>query len=181
MKGILLNSIFLLLFTIASNAQNASLKTKKFSVAFQLKNMGLNVKGSFKTGSIAIKYDEKNPSNSSFVGSVLVKSIHTGIDLRDKHLLEKSEYFQPETYSEIKMESTAIKVVDGKTLATFNLTMKGITKVVTTPIVAIANADATYAFQTTFTINRRDWLVGNKSMMMSDKIDININAVASKN
>jgi polyisoprenoid-binding protein YceI len=161
-------------------SQSVALKTKSFAVKFGLKNAGLGVNGYFKTGSAVINYNEKKLEASTFSGSVVVNSLNTGIGLRDKHLMEKDEFFQPINFPEIKMVSTKVVSENGKLEITWNLTMKGITKSITAPASYIVNKDGTIGFASTFKINRRDWNVGKKAMLMGDTITIDINVLASK-
>jgi polyisoprenoid-binding protein YceI len=178
MKQFLLASC--MLWNCIAFSQSVALKTKTFAVKFALKNAGLNVNGYFKTGSAIINYNDKKPEASSFSGTVVVNSLNTGISLRDKHLMEKEEFFQPANFPEIKMVSTKVVSEDGKLNITWNLTMKGITKSITTPATYVLNKDGTIAFASTFKINRRDWNVGKKAMLMGDNITIDINVLAIK-
>ncbi len=179
MKYLLTVAMFIA--TMNSFAQNVALKTKSFSVKFVIKNAGIKVNGYFKTGNADIVLNETNIAASSFVGSVQTNSINTGISLRDKHLMEKSEYFQPVTYPKIVMKSgTVSKDKNNVISVSWTLTMKNISKTFTSPISIVKNTDGTYAMTSTFRINRLDFDIGGKSILMADNVDIIVSAVASK-
>jgi polyisoprenoid-binding protein YceI len=162
------------------HAQGVQLKVTNFSVKFKIKNAGIGVTGYFKNGSAQITYDEKKIENSKFVGTVVSKSINTGMDLRDGHLRDKAEFFEVEKFPEIKMESTKITNVDGKLNITWNLTMKGITKSFTVPAVAVIGKDGVIMFASNFKLNRRNWEVGGKSFILADNLDVMISVSATK-
>ena len=100
-------------------------------------------------------------------------SIATGIEDRDKHLLEE-EYFNASTYHNITFVTTKIeKSTQGTYFLRANLTIKGITKKVTVPI-NFQQTDHNIMIQAAFEINRRDFNVGGGSMIMSKKVKIHV-------
>jgi polyisoprenoid-binding protein YceI len=161
-------------------AQSVAYKLKTLKVTFGIKNAGINVNGSFKTGSATLTIDDKKIENSKFIGMVKAANITTGNTIRDGHLKDKAEYFDVAKYEDIIMESTKIvKLSDGSYNVTWNITIKNIKKSITVPLTAtIVNGVINLA--TSFTINRRDWNVGGKSMIMNDKVKISIVATAAK-
>src|SRR4051812_23015917 len=77
------------------------------AVTFSIKNFGISTKGSFKGLKGSIKWDASDPANSSFNVSVDVKTINTGIDMRDNDL-QKESYFYAEKYPTINFVSTVV-------------------------------------------------------------------------
>jgi polyisoprenoid-binding protein YceI len=162
------------------HAQNAVYKLKTLNTNFVIKNAGLNVKGDFKTGSATLSVDEKKIENSKFSGTVKANSIRTGNKLRDTHLIEKAEFFNTAKYADIKLESTKIVALgDGKYNVTWALTIKDVKKSITVPLSATL-VGGVLNLASSFTINRRDWNVGEKSIMMNDNVKINLVATATK-
>src|SRR4051812_30684356 len=69
-------------------------------VKFVIKNMGLNVDGTFGGLKGTIFFDEQNLKNSNVEVSVDVNTINTGIKKRDKDLMDE-KYFNEEKYKHI--------------------------------------------------------------------------------
>jgi polyisoprenoid-binding protein YceI len=178
MKNFLLVAI--LFISVQTFGQATLLKTQSFVAKFKIKNAGLGVNGYFKTGTATILYDAKNIANSKFTGVVQVNSITTKLDMRDNHIKEKTEFFDMAKYPDIKMESTKIVVDKGILNITWNLTMKGVTKSITVPASAITGKDGSIAFTSKFKINRLDWGVGAKSIVMADNLEIDLTVVVVK-
>ncbi len=163
---------------IASNALFAQAKKvtiSKYNVAFTIKNVGLKVNGNFGSGGVDINYDAANPEKSSFNGTVKVSTISTKMDARDTHL-KKADFFDATKYPTITMQSTKITKSGNGYIGTFNLTIKGISKVVTAPIVMAKAGDGTLTFGTNFKVNRMDFGVGGSSVTMADVLDVKISA-----
>ncbi|MEX0290637.1 MAG: YceI family protein [Flavobacteriaceae bacterium] len=74
--------------------------------------------------------DQNDLTNSKFEGSVAVKTIRTGIFLRDWSL-KGGKYFDEDAYPRIQFKSTSIEEQDGKLVVTGDLSLKGITKSIT--------------------------------------------------
>jgi polyisoprenoid-binding protein YceI len=97
--------------------------------------------------------------------------------LRDKHLIEKSEFFDAKKYPTIKMLSSKLIEKDGKIIVDWLITMKGITKTISAPVIIVSKSGI-LLFSTNFTINRRDFKVGTKSMLMADDVKVNLHVEA---
>ncbi len=143
------------------------------AINFTIKNFGINTTGSMKGLKGNIKWDAENISNSSFNVSADVSTINTGIDSRDSHL-QKEEYFNVDKYPNISFTSTTISAGN----VTGNLTIKGVTKSINFPF-TVKSLGAGYLFEGSFTINRRDFNVGGKSMVLSDNVIVNLKLTAT--
>jgi len=143
------------------------------AVTFNIKNFGINTKGSFKGLKGTIKWDAANPSNSLFNVSVDVSTINTGIELRDKDL-QKENYFNAAKYSTINFVSTSVNTTN----ATGNLTIKGVTKQITIPFTVTPSGNG-YMFQGNFSISRKDFGVGGGSVVLSDHVDVSLKVQAN--
>jgi polyisoprenoid-binding protein YceI len=121
------------------------------SVSFKIKNAGLN------------------PQNSKFNGTVVIKSINTGINKRDQHLV-KPEYFDAAKYPHMTFNTNSVKTVDSNNLSvTGDLVIKGKSRKVTIPVKILTKGSKT-RFTGEFTINRRDFGVGGSSLLLSDNL-----------
>ena len=143
------------------------------AVTFNIKNFGINTKGSFKGLKGKIKWNPENPASSSFDVSIDVNTINTGIELRDKDL-QKENYFNAAKYPTINFVSTSVAANN----VTGNLTIKGVTKQVTIPF-TVAPSGNGYLFQGNFSISRKDFGVGGGSVVLSDHVDVSLKVQAN--
>lgn len=144
------------------------------SVNFSIKNFGLTVNGSFSGLEGVIQFDPAKPTSASFNVTVAAASINTGNNSRDKHL-KKEEYFNTAAYPVIRLVSTRILALNGGGQYTMEgtVTIKGISKAVSFPFV-VSGAAGAYVFSGSFTINRRDFKVGGSSLVLADKLSVNL-------
>jgi polyisoprenoid-binding protein YceI len=143
------------------------------AITFNIKNFGINTKGSFKGLKGTINWDAGNLSSSSFNVSVDVNTINTGIELRDKDL-QKETYFNSAKYPTINFVSTSVS----ESNVTGNLTIKGVTKQITFPFTVTPSGNG-YLFQGDFSISRKDFGVGGGSVVLSDHVDVSLKVQAN--
>ena len=175
MKGL---SWMFLFVCITAAAGDPRQEIKSSKITFKIKNAGITVDGSFSDLQADIKFDPNNLDKSVLKASVGAASIKTGIKKRDKDL-QMRKYFDVEKYPRIKMTSKKIKRIEkNKYKGTFDLTIKGVTKQVEIPF-TYSGKENEGTFSTTFTVNRRDFGVGSKSLILSDEATVSIE-VATK-
>jgi polyisoprenoid-binding protein YceI len=157
-------SLFILLLLIQTEYRDP-----KFEVKFQIKNAGITVDGHFSQAIFDIRFDPKNLKDSFLGGKVKVSSIDTGISLRDRHL-QGRQYFQSTSYPDISLESKRIQS-KGKNdyEGVFELTIKDIRKEVLIPFTAVKNGNG-YLFKGNFSLDRLDFKVGEKSLVLGDEV-----------
>jgi polyisoprenoid-binding protein YceI len=142
-------------------------------VNFVIKNAGFNVHGSISGLVGAVTMDAQNSNPAKIEGTINPNTVNTGNSARDKHL-KKDEYFDVAEYPKISIASTQIKKVSGdQYTGTFDLTIKGIKKTLEIPFTFSSTATA-YNVKGEFTINRLDFKVGGKSMIMSNNVTVKI-------
>jgi polyisoprenoid-binding protein YceI len=165
-----------ILLCIASIAQSQTWgKVKSTTVNFKIKNAGIGVVGKFLDVKANVLLDESNIKNSTFSGVVKVASVSTGLGLRDKHIKEKSEFFDEAKFPIIEISSSKVQTTPtiGLYKVEWKITIKGITKYVWSEVNTNKTKDE-ILLTTNFTMNRRDWGVGGKSIMMNDNVKLNI-------
>ena len=79
--------LLLILITMNLFSQEWIQDKEQTRVSFKIKNFGLTVDGGFKTIDVNTNLDTKDLSNSYLNATILVNSIFTGIEARDKHIL----------------------------------------------------------------------------------------------
>lgn len=173
---------FLLLITflnvLYSNAQWNTVGSS--TVDFKIKNAGIAVNGSFKTVQANVNFDENHLVTSSLIGVIQSNSISTGIALRDRHLKEKEEFFNVKLFPVLTMKSVVITKKSANTYtATWDLTIKGITKRVTSKLITKQDKED-LSVSSEFNINRNDWKVGGSSLFMSDTVLIKLKILLQK-
>ena len=145
---------------------------QKSTIDFEIKNVGVTVDGHFNTFTINTELDP-DKELQSISGKITVSSIETGIDSRDKHLLEE-DYFYVEKHKYITLKSTSItKKSESKYMVKVALSIKGKTKNITIPI-TVNKENGKYKVSSYFEINRRDFDVGGGSFVMSKTVKVNV-------
>ncbi len=172
----LLPLIAILFCAITSFAQ---VKVTKAKVTFQIKNLGINTNGFFGNMQANIQFDPNALATSTIEATVDVNSINTDNDTRDEHL-RSDEFFDAAKYPKITMKSVSLKHKSGNNYSgQFNLTMKNHTKAFEVPFTYVA-AGSTGTFKGSFKLNRLDFGVGEKSLVLSNDVTVFIEAETEK-
>lgn len=163
MKKIFLLSTFIL-FALLSNAQS-ELKIKSASLNFAIKNAGINVDGKFTGFEMSVNFNPNELSLAKIEAKIDVNTINTGINARDKHL-KKEEYFDVEKYPKISLTLVEpIILKNNLYYANYELVIKNKKQKINIPFGYVNKK-----IIGNFTLNRRDFGVGGKSWIMSDKV-----------
>jgi polyisoprenoid-binding protein YceI len=160
------------------------------SLAFTIRHFVSDVDGRFRDFDGVIQYDAQNPANSSVQFTVQAASISTENDDRDKHL-KSPDFFDVAKFPTLSFTSTKVVAKGGNSFdVTGNLTLHGVTKVVTIPAtfrgtVKVPKGEKA-GFQSTFTLNRLDYGVAwNRAIegggaMLGDEVTVNIKIEANR-
>jgi polyisoprenoid-binding protein YceI len=123
--------------------------------------MVTKVRGSFNEFEGAGTFDAEDPSRSRLEVTIQAKSIDTRNADRDGHL-RGNDFFDMDTYPEIRFASTTV-AFHGETLqVTGDLTIKGVTKPVTVDLEYTGTAidpwgNRRVGLEGNVTVNRKDW------------------------
>jgi polyisoprenoid-binding protein YceI len=171
--------VFLQLTLTTCFAQEFKPTDEGSAVSFEIKNFGINSKGSFTGFEGKITFDPKDPGKASFDVSINAASINTDNNMRDTHL-KKESYFDVEKYPRIRFVSTSLSAPDknGRYTLSGKLTIKETTKDVTIPFIATPMGDD-YIFKGDFKIDRKDYGVGGSSTL-SNSVSISLTVLAKK-
>jgi polyisoprenoid-binding protein YceI len=124
--------------------------------------MVTKVRGSFNEFEGSGYFDAENPSASNVELTIKVASVDTRNADRDGHL-RNNDFFDLETYPEIRFTSTAVEQVDAENFrVTGDLTIKDVTKPVTVDFEYQGTAvdpfeNQRVGFEGRTTVNRTDW------------------------
>lgn len=175
--------VSLFFVSINTAAQNYIPLDTGSKVHFVIKNFGINTGGDFSGLKGKIYFLPDSLDKSKFDVTVAVSTIDTDNSMRDKNLTE-GEYFDAAQFPVIQMVSTRIaktnKTADGFYFFTGNLTIKGITKTVSFPFQA-KKINNGYLFTGDFEIDRLDFKVGEKNIVLSNKVAVSLLVTAKKN
>lgn len=135
---------------------------------FEISNMGFKtVEGSFDGMNGRISFDASDLASSSFNVCIDARSVDTGNEQRDEHLLEE-DFFAVETFPQICFESTTVTSNAEGFVTKGTLMMHGVSKEVEMPFTFIDNQ-----FQGTLSIDRTDFGVGsNGGFMVGKDVDL---------
>lgn len=166
---------FLLLscLSLLSVAQNTEWKVTSSVITFKIKNAGITVDGVFSALNATVIFDPNKGFGNKIEASIEAGTVNTGNNARDTHL-KKEEYFSVGKFPKISMKaSTFSKEADGRFKGFFTLTIKGTSN--TIPVVfSFVEAGTKGKLQTEFKINRLEYRVGEKSLLTSNDVIINI-------
>lgn len=182
---------------IAANAQSrlASLQQYQLDAGHSIFEFSIgfaftHVKGRFTDPKGSIIYDPANPENSSVTVIAPSKSLDTGWGNRDRHL-KTSDFFDVEKYPIVMFQSTRVRRNGKDFLMDGELTMHGVTKAMTIPLVLPAprrSPESGWMILTatsTFKLARKDfgitggdkynsWFNAARQATTSDTVDISI-------
>ncbi|MFD2148476.1 YceI family protein [Mucilaginibacter antarcticus] len=178
MKRIVILILPLLILATAASAQKVVIL--KTSIKFQLKNLGVNTGGSINGLQASMVFNPENLDASAIEAILDVNSINTDNDLRDSHL-RGEEYFDVAKYPTITMKSVSLKHKSGdKYTGQFSLTIKDKTKTFEVPFTYTTDPSNTATFKGGLKLNRLDFGIGGKSLVMGNEVSVAIEVQVAK-
>lgn len=149
------------------------------SIVFSIKNLAMQVKGSFTGLQGTIGFDPDQPENSVFDVQVDAASVNTGNHKRDEHLRQEV-FLDVKNFPHLKYVST--KVTAGRKAGTFfmegTLTIKGISLPLSFPFTVTPTTDG-YWLEGKFGTRRKPFRVGRTSTV-SDKLTVFLRVFARR-
>lgn len=179
--------IFLSALTVTATAQTKwGLDRSHSYVNFSVSHMVISdVTGTFNEFDTVVESTADDFSDAKINVAIKAKSIDTGNEGRDKHLVS-ADFFNADKDSMVTFKSTKIeKVTSGKYKIYGELTMRGVTKPVVLDTQFKGKAKNPWgktiaAFKANTTVNRKDWgLNWNKALeaggvLVGENVDITI-------
>jgi polyisoprenoid-binding protein YceI len=167
--------VYIALFfaSVAAFAQTKH-KVTGSKVSYQVKNMGFMSSGNIAGFEATILFDKDHTSTSSIEASVDTHTLDSDNEMRDTHL-KKEEYFDTDHFPKIVMKSVSFKAKSASNyIGQFNVTIKGKTKLIELPFTYVTTGNLG-AFKGSFKINRLDFGIGDKSMVLANEVAITLN------
>jgi len=167
-KKFLLFVLLAQLWAAVSIAQEYKPVDEGSLVAFEIKNLGFNTRGSFRGLDGRIVFSPNDPSKTSMDVTVDATTVNTDNEMRDSHL-KKESYFDVEKYPKIRFVSTSCSGPDksGHYTLSGKLTIKNTTRDMNFSFVAAPMGDD-YIFKGDFQLNRKDYGVGGSSTISNN-------------
>ena len=155
-----------------SNKEKWNTNAADAKIKFSVKGPFGTVHGTFGGFKSTIFFNEDNPGVSSFDATVDVKTINTGISLRN-HDLQKEKYFDSDKYPELRFRSDKIEKSGSGYKAIGNLTIKDVTKPVEIPF-SFSEKGNSGIFKGSFTIQRQDYHIGKAGGSIGESVAIDL-------
>ena len=173
-------ALILPLFILVNIASAQKVVILKNTIKFQLKNLGVNTGGTISGLQASMVFNPDNLDTSSIEATLDVNTINTDNDLRDSHL-RGEEYFNVAKYPTITIKSVSFKHKGGdKYTGQFNLTIKDKTKTFEVPFTYTTDPSNTATFKGGLKLDRLDFGVGGKSLVMGKEVSVAIEVQVAK-
>lgn len=159
------------LFLMAATPPESATPVK---LSFTTTNAGITVSGTL-DGNAEIHFNPVDLRNSSIRATASPATVRTGIDIRDKHL-QKEDFFDTRQYPLMVLQSKRFRKTGHQSFAgDFDLTIKSVTRSVTLIFSRVPEKNA-IRYKGHFEMNRLDFLLGEKSMVLDEVVRINLEA-----
>ncbi|MGB5265060.1 MAG: YceI family protein [Polyangiales bacterium] len=150
------------------------LDTVHSKVGFTAATVLFDVDGEFEKFSVSIDGDPSKPQTVKVEANIDVASLNTKNAKRDKHL-KSPDFFDAAKYPMIRFASTGVKMQGGQLVATGNLTMHGVSKLVSIPFKVAKGKNGAGVDTTTYkaklTLDRNDYGIGTDSIAAKISLD----------
>lgn len=174
LKSALISLLGLLSCQHILSAQTAlAIQPATSSAGFVIKNLGVEVDGTFGVVEGTIAFDPNQLATSYIEGKASVATLSTGDKTRDRHLKEEN-YFDAAAYPYISFKSTTIEhIAGGRYRVSGDFTIKDVTKLVAMEM-EVMQLGQQRKYTTSFQIERTAYHVGKKSVALADKATIRV-------
>jgi polyisoprenoid-binding protein YceI len=172
-----------LLVTSTAFAAFSALKldTVHSKVSFTAATVLFDVDGEFGKFSVSIDGDANKPKTVKVEANIDVASLNTNNVKRDNHL-KSPDFFDAAKYPMIRFASTGVKMKGSQLVVTGNLTMHGVSKLVSIPFKVAKGKNGAGVDTTTYkgklTIDRNDYGIGTDSIAakisLEDEVEIKL-------
>ena len=168
---------FFALLSLSVNAQALKISATESTAAFKIKNLGINVNGTIGGLQGSIIFDAAKPASCIFHATAAVSTIYAVSNGCAAHL-KSPDFFDVNKYPVIDIVGTKITLKGNNTYtADAVCTIHGVSKKIEFDFTASPKGNG-YIFTASFTLNRRDYGVGGKTLSLSDDVEVKLSVVA---
>ena len=140
-------------------------------VKFTIHNFGVAVDGTFAVKAGFFRFHPASLMQARGEVTVEIKTIATGIALRDRHLL-KEEYFAAQSYPTAHIVVNAVKKREAGYWAEGMLRIKGITKKVGFLLEGLLEQNGQMKLAGRFSLTRSEFGIGGRSWSLGDEVNV---------
>jgi len=151
--------------------ENWSIVANKSQINFTMKHKKKDLEGKVEGLQGTIQFSENDLVHSSIKVAVAVNTIDTGVTDRDEHL-RKGDFFDAVKFPQMSFESTGIRKAETGFVADGILKIKDQSKVISLPFTFESTGDKNGIFSGSFTLNRMDFGVGNRSDGIENEVTV---------
>ena len=168
---------FFALLSLSVGAQALKISTTESAAAFKIKNLGINVNGTIGGLQGNIIFDAAKPASCIFHATAAVNTIYAVSKGCAEHL-KSPDFFDANKYPVIDIVGTKVTPKGNNTYtADAVCTIHGVAKKIEFDFTASPKGNG-YIFATSFTLNRRDYGVGGRTLTLSDDVEVKLSIVA---
>lgn len=157
------------------------LDTVHSKVGFTAATVLFDVDGEFEKFSVSIDGDPSRPETVKVEANIEVDSLNTKNVKRDNHL-KSPDFFNAAKHPMIRFASTGVKMQGSQLVVTGNLTMHGVSKLVSIPFKVAKGKNGAGVDTTTYkaklTLDRNDYGIGTDSIAakisLEDEVEIKL-------
>jgi polyisoprenoid-binding protein YceI len=170
-------------------ARSFTIDKSHSEVLFQVRHLVTKVRGRFTDFAGTVTFDPARPEQSSITFTIAAASVDTAAPDRDQHL-RSDDFFAVETFPALTFVSSRVtKKSDDQYDVSGTLTIRGVAKEVTLPVIHLGEAKDPWGnlragFETEITINRKDYgLLWNAALetggfLVGDEVKVSVSAQA---
>lgn len=172
-------SVVIVLISLSLPAQGYKPVSDRSVVKVTVKNTGMDVDALFTGIEGEILFNPSDLKSAFFSVSVDAGSVNTGIDVRDANL-RGEEYLNTALYPRVSFVSKQVtETQPGSYLVKGTLTLRGVSKDIAIPFTAVPKDDG-MVFTGECRINRLDYKIGVKSLVLSNPMSLALRVFAKK-
>lgn len=186
MRKLVLAAASLVLLGVGLFAQDRTFQVDRAHtmLGFKASTFLFSVPGRFERYEVAWTGDPSHPEGGQVKVSIDTASIHTGIQARDNHL-RGADFFDAAKYPRITFTSSKVWREGGRLMVAGTLDLHGVQRELTLPFEVASGKNGagndSWSYQTTVTINRKDFGVGSDSVgaqiSLKDPVELNLGLV----
>jgi polyisoprenoid-binding protein YceI len=167
--------------TALADYAELKLDTVHSKVGFTAATVLFDVDGEFEKFSVNVDGDPSKPKTVKIEANIDVASLDTRNVKRDNHL-KSPDFFDVAKYAKIRFASTGVKSQGNRLIVTGNLTMHGVSKLVSIPFKVAKGKNGAGVDTTTYkgklTIDRNDYGIGTDSIAakisLEDEVEVKL-------